>query len=105
MVFFQYFVFSPTVKIKKIFCLRKTKAHRSLQEAKQQDDLDEFLGTWRKEMEEKKTLYELSEDGKKLKNCMEGSEEVVEFKERWQLNEIIDTDQAGAIITMHEYVV
>ena len=58
-----------------------------------------------KEMEEKKTLYELSEDGKKLKNCTEGSEEVVEFKEKWQLNEINDTDQAGAIITMHEYVV
>ena len=36
-----------------------------------------------KEMEEKKTLYELSEDGKKLKNCTEGSEEVIEFKERW----------------------
>ena len=56
-------------------------------------------------MEEKKTLYELSEDGKKLKNCTEDSTEVVEFKERWQLDEIIDTDQAGAIITMHEYVV
>ena len=56
-------------------------------------------------MEEKKTLYELSEDGKKLKNCSEDSTEVVEFIERWQLDEIIDTDQAGTIITMHEYVV
>ena len=55
------------------------------------------------EWDAKETLYELSEDGKVLKNCTEGGQ-CMTFVEKTESCWIMNSELSGAIVTMHDYL-